>query len=875
MAECIASQENLNNTIEYRQSELLKRIQEDCGLKLAEDYYYDEKHHSAVLLCDETCVILDYDLCSVDENTEKVFDYSKYCEMQNAWMLSSDKLFRFYITADMLSGQPESAESTDPSRETGRKDFSQPICDEICHWLTLDPENIEVSDNGGSFDKGHIDNTPLEKTFEDLFIDAYGYDSLNYLQKEYSISLNEGRNAFVDYVIETAEGTFAVEENGVRYHHPQIIHLAAYSRQLEKQNTLSLLGFKTYRFSFENLRFREQAIDSIRTFFGPKSGFRNAHLIKGTRPFALYTHQETFLKEMNEAREKGVTTSLIVSPTGSGKSQIAIEDINELQTEGKISRVLIMVPTTRIREDWEERLKSYRGKLDITIDLYNRSFLRRNNTPPDYYDYLLFDEAQHAQAANCSKTLQFFTPKYLVGLTATPDRLDHKKLEDIFGHYKTSMTLKEAVDKDIIANIRCFRLLSNIDLSMVRYNGKDYNYADLEKTLIVESRNELIVKTLKKYFFPREDFYKQGILFCVNISHCKKLEKLMTAAGFKAKAVYGGNKHNDEIFEKYANKEIQFLISCQLISEGWDSPQTEVVVMARPTLSKVLYTQQIGRGVRKYPGKECLYVIDVVDNYEGKLSPMNFNALFGLSQYSDFMGVKNNNHDYLSILGLNETEIAMQEIDIHTFEEKYKDYLSPEQAARELFIGTATIMSWYRKDNSISSLQLPIGSRMVPYFSADDIEAIRETRGLGRHDDTTILKDFEDFIDENTLTFSFKLIFMLSMLKLADKEGEVNIDDLISEYRAFYVDRIERGLPVDRPNCAYTKEFLDDLVKVKRSILTNPFEKFERKRFVYYSKDLNMLSFHPALWEQMTEEKKQVIREKEEQFLKEYYEKIG
>ena len=105
----------------------------------------------------------------------------------------------------------------------------------------------------------------------------------------------------------------------------------------------------------------------------------------------------------------------------------------------------------------------------------------------------------------------------------------------------------------------------------------------------------------------------------------------MTAAGFKAKAVYGGNKHNDEIFEKYANKEIQFLISCQLISEGWDSPQTEVVVMARPTLSKVLYTQQIGRGVRKYPGKECLYVIDVVDNYEGKLSPMNFNALFTFS----------------------------------------------------------------------------------------------------------------------------------------------------------------------------------------------------------------------------------------------------
>ena len=73
---------------------------------------------------------------------------------------------------------------------------------------------------------------------------------------------------------------------------------------MEKQNTLSLMGFKTFRFSFENLRFRiDQAIDSIRTYLGPKNAFRNAHYIKGTRPFALYTHQETFLQEMRHERK--------------------------------------------------------------------------------------------------------------------------------------------------------------------------------------------------------------------------------------------------------------------------------------------------------------------------------------------------------------------------------------------------------------------------------------------------------------------------------------------------------------------------------------------------------------------------------------------
>ena len=831
------------------ESQIYELLASKLGFQFKENYYYDEFHHSAVFQKNNVCVILDYNLCSNEAG--HLFEYSKYCEMQNLWMLSAEKLYRFYVS-----------DGTE-------------ICDEIDQWISMDPERIEISGKSGSFDKAHPDNTPLEKEFEDLFVEAYGLDALSFLQKEYAVSLAHGRNAFVDYVLETKNGSYAIEENGVKYHHPQIIRLEAYKRQLEKQNMLSLLGFKTYRFSWENLRFKDQAVDSIRNFFGSREMFLSAQFIKGRRPFALYTHQETFLRELQSSRENGINASLIVSPTGTGKSQIAIEDMQELSRNGEIRRVLVMVPSTRIREDWLKRLQPYRDRLNITVDLYNRSFMRRNDTPADYYDYLLFDEAQHAQATNCAKTLQYFTPKYLVGLTATPERLDHKKLEDIFGYYKTKMTLQEAIEKDIITNIRCYRLLSNIDLSMVRYNGKDYNYADLEKTLVVESRNELIVTTLKKYFFPRKDFYKQGIVFCVNIAHCKRLERLMHEAGFTARAVYGSGNRNEEYFREYADKKVQFLLSCQMISEGWDSPQTEVVVMARPTLSKVLYTQQIGRGVRKYKDKECLYVIDVVDNYESKLMPVCFNSVFGLTHYSDFMGVKNNGQDYLSILGLHETEIAMQEIDILTFEEKYKGYRSPEQAARELFIGTATLMNWYRKDHSISSLQLPIGSRIVPYFSEENINDIRKSRNLGVHNDSTILEDFEKFIDENTLTFSFKLIFMLNMLRLADKEGEVCIDDLIEGYRSFYMDRIHRELPVDRPNCAYNEEFLEDTVKVKRSILTNPFEKFERKRFVYYSKDLNMLAFHPSLWKQLTEGKKKEIQNKETRFLEKYYENLG
>ena len=820
----------------------------NLGLTFLDEYSFDDTHSSFVFKKDNTCVIVDNNICENDK--EVVFDYSKYCEMQNKYMAEYDKLYRFnYVNDDTYT--------------------------KINEWLNKTPVDIKIKDDGGSFDNAHLDNTPLEKTFEDLFVETYGDNATEYLKKEYSVSLDNGRNAFVDYVVETKNGNYAIEENGVHYHHPCLIGNKAYERQLEKQNTLVLYGFKVFRFSSQNLSFKEQTIDNIKSYLGEKDNFINSIVVKEQRKFKLYEHQERILEDINKSRKEGINTSLVVIPTGTGKSQIVIEDLKQLAEDNKIKRVLIMVPSIPIKEDWEKRVEIFNGKLDIEIKYYNTVFLEKNSLPKDYYDYVVFDEAHHAQAANCKKTLQYFTPKYLIGLTATPERLDKRKLDEIFGQYETKLTLREAIEKGVISNIRCYRLISNIDLSEVRYNGKDYNYADLEKTLVIDSRNELIVKTIKKYFAPQKDFYKQGIVFCVNIQHCKKLEKMLNDTGIKAKAVYGSNRENDVIFESYKNKEIQFLLSCQVISEGWDCPQTEIVVMARPTLSKVLYLQQIGRGVRNYPGKECLYVIDVVDNYEGKLTPWSFNSLFKIANYSDFAGVINNSFDYLNILGLSESEISMQEIDAFTFEEKYKDFKSLEQAARELFVGTNTLSKWVKINPSFSSLSLPIGSKLMPYFSNEDIAKIKQAKQLKEHNEETILQDFIDFIDENTLTYSFKLIFMLNMFDLADKEGEVNIDNLIDKYTQFYIDRLDRKLPVDRKGCVFDYDYLRDRTKMKKSILDNPFEKFERKRFVYFSKDLNILSFNPILWSKLTEEIKQNIVNKEKQFLKAYYKNLG
>lgn len=648
-----------------------------------------------------------------------------------------------------------------------------------------------------------------------------------------------------------------------------------YIKQLVRQNTLSLLGNSVFRFSTNNILAKEQMIENIKRFFGNKQEFVNINSIKSERKFELYQHQKEYLDKFNELREVGTKSILVILPTASGKSQIVISDLQSYYQSFK--RVLIMVPSLKIKEDWEERVRVLYNEC-VEVRTYNAAFKDRLTHEPDYYDYIVFDEAHHAQAPNCKKTIQYYNPQFLVGLTATPDRLDQRKITDIFGNYDTHLTLEEAIKKDIISNIRVFRLKSNIDLSEVRFNGKDFNNADIEKTLFVDSRNELIAETLKKYFEPRMGFYKQGLIYCVNVAHAKKLAQFLQGIGLTCEAVYGTNKKNEVVFDRYKKKELQFMTTCQMISEGWDSPQTEIIVMARPTLSKVLYLQQLGRGARKYPGKECLYCIDVVDNYSAQLRPWCFNSLFHLNTYAPWMGFKSGRtNEYLELLGLSEMEMKLEEIDILTFEEKYPGIKSAEQAARLLFVNTDTLKSWVKKEASLASLYLTVGNRKVPFFSDDDILIIRNKKNLKAHSEETILEDFTDFIDQNSLTYSFKLVFLLKFLDLVDNDGECNFNQLAEKYKQFYMDRLNRGLQVDRKGCVFTKEYLEEKSKLNRSILDNPFEKFERKRFIYYakSKDFNLFSFNPILWKRFNREYLDELRTKLNRFLETYYESMG
>ena len=797
-------------------------------------------------------VIIDENIC--DHNPgEPVFSYMLITDKQNSYIHQFKRVFRFlgYIQSEVDSYLAN---------------------DE----MTL-PEDyrITVGDRAEQ-----ADASPLEIHFEDSFSNAYGMNALRYLTREYGICDENGNNYFLDYFIRTQNERYAVEENGLSFHHPQIIGEEKYKKQLKKQNTCVLWGIKLFRFSREDCAFENRIEDDIKQYFGKDTAAFVDDGLKIDRKVELYEHQTVSLQEIRKRRMAGIKAFLIVLPTASGKSRIVEEDLHEFAKEKPKFRGLILVPRTTILVDWKERIQESVPELEEKIEIRTYGYMCRHymEFPADSYNYIVVDEAHHAVAPMLKRVIQYYHADFIVGLTATDQRPDKKKLETVFGSYSTSLSLKEAMEKGIVARANVYRIETNIDLSKVRFNGKDYINADLEKKIRVTSRNDLIVDVLQEYFGEGEAAWRQGIIFCVNVAHANEMAKLLNKANITAVSYTGKTKNQAAVMAAFKQKKIRFLCTCDMISEGWDYPELGILVMARPTLSKILYLQQIGRGLRKTNTKKNVIVIDVVDEYGAMIKACNMHTIFANPYYVPFGDIIKTDYtpgDMVVIDGMEERIERIMEVDINSFEEKYGDYLSQEQVAREYFVSTGTVTSWVKKKKIVPSVEYRFGNKSIYLFSPDDVEKYRKELNIKEHNDSTIKEDFFEFLGERDYSLSYKMPFLLAIVKHIDSIGDAKIEDVLDDYIAFYQDRLARGLQVDRSTCPYDEKMLKDRKAVQRNMLTNPFEKFERKRFLYYSKDLSVISINHALFGQMKAEDWERVRIQMREDLRKYYDGMG
>lgn len=842
---------------------------------LGTDFRIEQKLLQGFLLVDTSdtiAIIIDYHIC---DKTDP-FKYNEYTKEQNFLMSKYTTVYRFVID--------------------NKEDFAE-FRLTYSHIQNNTFYEDKIRQSGSDRELVEIDPTLPEAYFEQAFIECYGRESLSKLKREFPIIDFNGQTRWVDYFIKHKKYNIAIEKNGETYHHPIIIGKDRYKSQLCKQNSLVSYGFKVFRWSLEGMKATDNFYAELKKYIGKFEDLENVQKLSVSRKITLLKHQIDSLDELERRRRSGESNFLVVLPTGTGKTEILIADIlSQYHINNKL-KVLILVPTRQLKIDTIKKIAiRYENELgdniitigdgrnsQILIQTYSWMSRYYQSFDTSDFDYVAIDEAHHAVAPTLQKVIQYFNPKILLGLTATDKRLDEKSLSDIFGKYESNLTLVDAIKQNILSPIKAFRVKSNIDLSEVRFNGKDYYATDLQKTIIAPSRDQLILDVLKKYFIDSILPPKSGLIFCVSVNHAKKVANLLYENNISCKAVSGNDKNSQKYIEEYQNGHIQFLATCSLLNEGWDSPRTSIIVMARPTMSKVLYTQQIGRGTRKYKNKEALYVIDIVDNYGGvgvfKNNPWSIHALLGINEYKPWSNVLDNKHiskEEILLDGLYEQERKLEYIDIFTFEEKYADYLSDEQLSRELYVSTGTLKSWVKKADVKPALQIPIGNKYLNYYHLSQIDEIRREKNLKVHNDETIYDDFFDFIEEGVYSLSYKMVFMLSIFKTIDHNGEANLDELVPEFKKFYQYRLDNNLKVDRNKTPFeNQDFINNNSKVKYNILSNPFEKFERKRFMYHCKDLNNIAFSNILWNQINN-KNDLKRIKKKLFddLVKYYEKV-
>ena len=297
-------------------------------------------------------VIIDEDICEHKSN-DPVFSYMLITDKQNNYMHQFKRVFRFlgysHLEVDKYLSRKEIVLPTSYTRSVGDRS-----------------EQSDVS--------------PLELHFEKSFSNAYGMNALKYISREYGICDENGKNYFLDYFVRTKDEKYAVEENGVTYHHPQIIGEEKYKNQLTKQNTCASWGIKLFRFSTEDCAFENRIEDDIKQYFGSDASKFIDDGLKIDRTVELYEHQSVSLQEIQKRRDAGIKAFLIVLPTAAGKSKIVEEDLREFAKNKKDFKGLILVPGINILTDWNQRVHNSLPELEDKIDIRTYAYMARHYT---------------------------------------------------------------------------------------------------------------------------------------------------------------------------------------------------------------------------------------------------------------------------------------------------------------------------------------------------------------------------------------------------------------------------------------------------------------------------------------------------------------
>ena len=372
--------------------------------------------------------------------------------------------------------------------------------------------------------------------------------------------------------------------------------------------------------------YKDESHDQVAVFTSDYSSKSSYQPIKCQVP-ALY--------ELDRTREEGFNKALVIMATGLRKTFLSVFDSKSFK------RILFIAHREEILDQAKETYQKIRPNASFgyfkanqkdtdkdiifgSISTLGKSvYLNEKFFTPDYFDYIIVDEFHHSAASSYLKFLDYFQPKFLLGLTATPDRLDNKDIYNLCDYnIAFECNFKTAINNGWLVTFDYYAIFDEIDYDTIPWGSGKYDLEALENAYMVNHRSENIVKNYNIYAG------KHTVAFCCSIKHADYTAQQFRKKNINAKTLHSGTNNRKEIIQQFTDGEIQVICVVDIFNEGVDIPHIDTVMFLRPTESFVVFIQQLGRGLRTNPNKEKLIVLDFVGNYKNSHLKLSYLAGF-------------------------------------------------------------------------------------------------------------------------------------------------------------------------------------------------------------------------------------------------------
>lgn len=362
----------------------------------------------------------------------------------------------------------------------------------------------------------------------------------------------------------------------------------------------------------------------------------------------LRPYQKEALVRVREAYRAGKRRVLVSLPTGTGKTVVFAHLPSALRMR---KRLLVLAHREELLVQAQDKFRSVDPQLKVELEqagayasddakvvvasvptLASNHGARLSRLQPNDFSVIVVDEAHHAVAPTYRLILDHFglfepaATRLLIGFTATPRRGDHQGLGEVFEEVCYARDLHEMIGGGYLAPMSGWRVDTDVSLDGVKVRHGDFVESELAELVNTPIRNHMLVKAYRDLARGR-----RTIVFCVNVAHAQAVQLAFAESGVRAAAVWGALPKDERraTLARFSGGELDVVTNCNLLTEGFDEPRVDCVIMARPTRSKLLYAQMVGRGTRLHPDKADLLVIDIADNSRTHQLP-GLHSLFNL-----------------------------------------------------------------------------------------------------------------------------------------------------------------------------------------------------------------------------------------------------